>query len=143
MNKKDDIRNYEDGMERQGPTQALPKGYPSFTQGLGLLKSMARVCLQYVKSMPKVCLRYADATPMVRLRYADATPTVCQEHVWRMPRARFVRTPSLSRADAQSVPCEHPVRPLRTTPPLCPPLRGDDAGKRGGGSYIRKNSIMK
>ncbi len=102
MNKKDDIRNYEDGMERQGPTQALPKGYPSFTQGLGLLKSMARVCLQYVKSMPKVCLRYVDATPMLRLQYAKSMSGVCQEPVSCERLACPARTLSPSRANTQS-----------------------------------------
>ena len=94
MNKKDDIRNLGDGMEEQGSTQALPKLYPSFTQGLGLLKSMARVWLEYAYSMSRVCLKHACATSMLRRCYADATPTVCQEYVWRMPRARFVRTSS-------------------------------------------------
>ena len=47
MNKKDDIRNLGDGMEKQGSTQALPKLYPRSTQALGLLKSMARSSLEY------------------------------------------------------------------------------------------------
>ncbi len=47
MNNKDDIWNLGDGTEKQGSTQALPKLYPRSTQGLGLLKSMARSSLEY------------------------------------------------------------------------------------------------
>ena len=106
MNKKDDIRNCEDGMERQGPTQALPKGYPSFTQGLGLLKSMARVWLEYAYSMARVCLKHAYATSMLRRCYADATP---------MLRLQYAK--SMSGVCQESVSCERPVRHLRTLSP--------------------------
>lgn len=110
MNKRDDIRNCEDGMERQGPTQASPNDHPSFTQTLGILKeyagSMSRAWLQYGKSMPKVCLRYVDATPMLRRCYADATPMV-----------RLQYAKSISGVCQEPVSCERPVRPVRTPSP--------------------------
>ena len=46
-------------------SKALPKVYPRSTQALGLLKSMARVCLEYGWEQPRVWIRYADATSML------------------------------------------------------------------------------
>ena len=117
MNKRDDIRNCEDGMERQGPTQALPKGYPSFTQGLGLLKSMARVWLEYAYSMARVWLEYAYSMSSVCLKHAYATSMLRRWYAYSMPRACLAYAKSPFRANVQSVTCGRSVRPVRTPSP--------------------------